>query len=290
MARILCVGNAVLDLVFTVSDHPTLDEKARASALRVEAGGNAANSARVLRLLGHEAGLGALLGDHPSGTALEEGLRRAGVDLSPCHRVSGMPPVSAILLARPGGQRTIVHHRALPEYGPEQFAALDLSRWDQVHFEARPGTGTQQMVRQARAAGRDLPISIEVEKPRPGIEEVFALAQLVLFSRGYAEGCGFCRPEDFLRKMRERVAQPALAAGWGDQGAWAIGRDGTLHHAPAVVPPQVVDTIGAGDTFNAGMIAALAESRLLPQALAAACRLAGRKVGQCGFDGLAAGW
>ena len=77
-----------------------------------------------------------------------------------------------------------------------------------------------------------------------------------------------------------------MSAAWGDQGAWAIEADGTLHHAPAVPPPAVVDTLGAGDTFNAGMIGALAAGRPLRESLAAACRLAGRKVGQVGFAGL----
>jgi sugar/nucleoside kinase (ribokinase family) len=91
MARILCVGSAVLDLVFSVPHHPAEDEELRASALRVAAGGNAANTARVLRGLGHESALASVLGDHSSGR-LEEELRSAGIDLAPCRRVSGMPP------------------------------------------------------------------------------------------------------------------------------------------------------------------------------------------------------
>ncbi len=95
MARILCVGSAVLDLVFDVPHHPAEDEELRASSLRVAAGGNAANTARVLRGLGFEVTLAAVLADHPAGAPLEEGLRRAGVDLAPCRRVTGMPPLSA---------------------------------------------------------------------------------------------------------------------------------------------------------------------------------------------------
>jgi len=74
-----------------------------------------------------------------------------------------------------------------------------------------------------------------------------------------------------------------MSAAWGDEGAWAIEADGTLYHAPAVPPPQIIDTIGAGDTFNAGMIGALAAGQSLGEALAAACLLAGKKVGQVGF-------
>ena len=163
-----------------------------------------------------------------------------------------MPPLSAILLSQPNGRRAIVHHRDTPEYGLDDFARLDLSRWRWAHFEARPGPETERMVRHAHFFRPDLLISIEVEKVRPGIEVCFPMVRLVLFSRGYVEACGFPRPEAFLREMRGRVPHTLMSAAWGDEGAWAIEADGTLHHAPAVPPPAVIDTIGAGDTFNAG--------------------------------------
>jgi ketohexokinase len=286
MARILCVGSAVLDLVFSVPHHPAEDEELRASALRVAAGGNAANTARVLRGLGHDVSLGAVLADHPAAAPLEQELRRAGVDLSPCRHLEGMPPLSAVLLSRNGGHRTIVHHRATPEYGLDDFGRLDLSRWRWVHFESRPGPETARMVRHARLFRPDLLLSIEAEKVRPGIDECFPFARLVLFSRGYAATSGFVRPESFLRGMHARAPTTLLTAAWGAEGAWGIEADGTLHHTPAVPPPQVVDTLGAGDTFNAGMIGALAAGKPLREALESACRIAGRKVGQVGLDGL----
>jgi ketohexokinase len=288
MARILCVGSAVLDLVFSVAHHPAEDEELRASSLLVTAGGNAANTARVLRGLGHEVALAAVLADNPAGAPLETCLRQAGVDLAPCRRVAGLPPLSAILLSQQNGHRTIVHHRDTPEFGLDDLATLDLSRWQWAHFEARPGPETARMVRHANLFHPDLLVSIEVEKVRPGIEVCFPMARLLLFSRDYVEACGFPRPDAFLREMRDRVPDTLMTATWGEEGAWAIEADGTLHHALAVPPPVIVDTIGAGDTFNAGMIGALTAGRSLRESLAAACRLAGKKVGQVGFGDLGA--
>lgn len=286
MTTILCVGSAVLDFVFGVSRHPAEDEEVRASSLRIAAGGNAANSARVLRALGHDVSLAAVLADHPATALLEEALRAAGVGLLPCSRLPGLPPLSAILLSEENGRRTIVHHRDTPEYGLEAFSRIDLSPFRWAHFEARPGPETARMVRHAHLSRPELPLSIEVEKARPGIEPCYPLARLVLFSRGFIEAAGFPRPEPFLREMRERVPGTLLCAAWGDAGAFAMDADRTLHHAPAARPERVVDTIGAGDTFNAGMIGGLAAGRPLSESLEAACRLAGRKVGRTGFAGL----
>jgi len=83
MARIVCVGSAVLDLVFSVSHHPAEDEELRAAALRIAPGGNAANTARVLRALGHEVSLGAVLADHAAGAPLVEAAQVEGpVDMT----------------------------------------------------------------------------------------------------------------------------------------------------------------------------------------------------------------
>jgi ketohexokinase len=61
---------------------------------------------------------------------------------------------------------------------------------------------------------------------------------------------------------------------------------GHVHHAPAVAPAEVVDTLGAGDVFNAAVIDARVRERVPQEALAAGCRLAGRKCGQQGLGGL----
>ncbi|MCT4610128.1 MAG: carbohydrate kinase [Pelagimonas sp.] len=51
----------------------------------------------------------------------------------------------------------------------------------------------------------------------------------------------------------------------GAQGAEALLADGSRHHRPAQ-KAQVVDTVGAGDTFNAGFMAQLSRDGLLSKA------------------------
>lgn len=45
-----------------------------------------------------------------------------------------------------------------------------------------------------------------------------------------------------------------LICAWAERGADALGPDGVLVHSDAFPPQSLVDTLGAGDTFNAAVI------------------------------------
>lgn len=286
MSHILAIGIATLDIVNTVDHYPVEDEELRASAQRVVPGGNAANSAWVLSQLGHRVDLAAVLAREPDGERLAGLLSARGIGLEHCAWREGRTPCSYITVNARNGSRTIVHYRDLPELDAAHLAGVPVERMDWVHLEARDGAITGAMLRTLRERLVDQPVSLEVEKERPGVDRLFGLPDVILFSRPFARGRGFESAEAFLRDMGGRCRKTILVCTWGEAGAWARDGAGRLHHAPAVAPPRVVDTLGAGDTFNAGLIHGLASGRTVPEALDFAVRLAGRKVGQAGLDGL----
>lgn len=94
-------------------------------------------------------------------------------------------------------------------------------------------------------------------------------------------------PPPFLREMHRRFPAADLVCAWGEKGAWALGRDGRESCCPAIPLAEVVDTVGAGDVFNAGIIDGLLRGLGLDKALEQATALAGKKCGQYGLDNLA---
>jgi ketohexokinase len=217
-------------------------------------------------------------------TVILEDLAHYGVNFDYCSRHPGHPPASSVMLNPSEGSRTIVHYRDLPEFAFEDFAQIDLGELDWVHFEGRNVPELKRMLHHVRAAAPELPVSLEAEKLREGIEDVLPLADLLLCSRNFASSHGFDNPWPFLAWLRDRAPQAGLVVGWGDQGAFALDRSGAECSAPTWAPGPVQDTLGAGDTFNAGMIDAFIQGAGMQEALGFACKLAGLKCGVSGFD------
>lgn len=276
MASILLVGNAVLDLINTVDHYPAEDEEMRAEAQTVRAGGNAANTAQILAQLGHKAELLALLAQDRDGDEFAARLAAAGVQLAHIVRRPGHTPVSYITHNRASGSRTIVHHRDLPELSAADFPLEAALQSDWVHFEGRNVAALQAMMAALKSAGYGGGISLEAEKPRPGLERLFGLADAVMASRPYAQASGFDSAQAFLSAQADAPA--VFTCTWGAAGAWARTAQGGLCHSPAFPPPQVRDTVGAGDAFNAGLIDSLVSDRAAQPALTKACRIASRKI------------
>lgn len=288
MARILAIGIATLDIINLVDEYPPEDAEIRALEQETRRGGNATNTLVVLSQLGHQCNWAGTLADEPDARLIRTDLARHTIDISAVELLPrGKVPTSYITLSQRTGSRTIVHYRNLPEYSFEHFRAIDLSRFDWVHFEGRNVEVTQRMLQRLKKLHPELPCSLEIEKPRPGIEQLLPYPDLLLFSRAYARSSGFQRAEGLFQHVRPQAPHAQLVCGWGDGGAYARDRDERNYHTPAFPPQRLVDTLAAGDVFNAGIIHGLVRKRTLELTLIEAARLAGRKCGQQGIDGLA---
>jgi len=285
--RILGVGTATLDIVNTVDGYPAEDAEVRALEQRISLGGNAANTLLMLRQLGHECAWAGTIADDGDSHHIRSGLQRHGVvmdDAVVCK--DGRTPTSHIFLNRQNGSRTIVHFRRLPEYSSEDFSRIDLESFDWVHFEGRNVPCLKSMLRRVRAR-EGVSCSLEIEKARDGIETLFPLASLLLFSKDYALRKGFGNAASLLSTTRDSVVGNAvMTCSWGAEGAWGVGDPGKVLHGRSPEVTQVVDTLGAGDVFNAAVIHGMLSHVNWPTLLDDACRLAARKVGQVGFEGL----
>ena len=286
MARILVTGIVARDIINTVAHYPAEDEEMRATSQEIRLGGNAANTSTVLAQHGHDVHILGAVADDSAGDALIEEMQNSHIDTRHCPRISGTTPTSYITLNQDNGSRTIVHYRDLPELSASNFPADVVSNIDWFHFEGRNVIETRKTLEAIRSKRVDQSISLEVEKYHKNIESLFELADVLLFSRDYACFQQFDNAEAFLNSIQTQIKGKILICSWGETGATGMDANGHIIQQAAWKPPRVVDTIAAGDTFNAGIIHAFTSGKTLPEALSYACELAGRKVGQSGLKNL----
>ena len=284
--RVLGVGIATLDIINNVTSYPQEDDEVRVLSQRRARGGNATNTLVVLSQQGHACSWAGVLPWEPDADLVLGDLVHYRVSTDLCSRpLQGKLPTSYIILSQATGSRTIVHYRDMPEYSFNAFDRIDLSQFDWIHFEGRNIPELAQMLEKA-ATRPGLYCSLEIEKPRQGIEELFPLADVLLFSRDYVVSQGYETAQSFLQPRSGQFNELYLA--WGELGAWSMDKAGEIYHSPAFPPQQIRDTLGAGDVFNAGVIHSRLKGSSVQEALDYACRLAGYKCGIEGFSGVVA--
>ena len=279
---VLAVGILTSDIVLDCPYYPSEDESIRASARHTRAGGNATNSLRVLAQLAASPAslhrmtvsmsLLASLGSADTTAACVESLRLYGIDTLHCpSHVEHPLPTSYIVNSQRTGSRTIVHYRGqLPELDAAHFLPLATSH-TLYHFEGRSNVAdlhtmltalTQQQPSHGSPFARWPLVSLEVEKHRDGIQTLFHLPNLLVLSRDYAISLHphALSPAHFLATLPADcplLPQPAyqlIVVCWGEQGAGVRWSDGRVCVSAAVDVEQVVDSVGAGDTFIAALL------------------------------------
>jgi len=285
MHKILAVGIATVDIINSVDHYPDEDDEVRALGQSVQRGGNASNTLVSLSAMGYQCSWAGVLADDLYATFIRDDLIANGVHVE--HAIvqkDSVSPLSCITLSQDSGKRCIVHYRDLRELSFSDFERVEVHAYDWLHFEGRNVAQTVLMLQRIRASHYRHPVSIEIEKPRQDVEQLFTFADLLIFSRVFVAHAGFDDATAFLQDMHRQYPDIELYCAWGEHGAYAIDPQGVLYHADAMQGIDVVDTVGAGDVFNAAVINAKIKQLGMQDVLQQACRLAGKKCSQYGFS------
>ncbi|MCU7837530.1 MAG: ketohexokinase [gamma proteobacterium symbiont of Taylorina sp.] len=278
MSQILCTGIATLDIVNEVADYPHEDDEIRIVSQQKRRGGNAANTAVILSQLGHQCyWAGTLIdiyaNDSDSRFIIND-LDKYHINYEHCHFLKqGKVPTSYIILSQKSGSRTITHYRDLPEYSFKSFSMINLQRFNWLHFEGRNIEQTLKMMHHSKNHHPNIPISIEIEKSREGIEELIPYADIVFFSKNYVLEQGYHTTKRFFNSRHTTYPDKTLFCAWGDAGAAAFSRQ--QYYWQNAIKIDAIDTIAAGDVFNAAIIDQQLKRQSIEKSLGNACIIAG---------------
>jgi sulfofructose kinase len=275
VARVLCVGSAVQDFVFSVNTMPTAAEKYRATGFDSMGGGPAATAAVAIARLGGEAVLASRLGNDPISSIIIDELQAYGVDCTLVKRFPNVTSPLSCVFVDAEGERLIMNYLdpEIPD-PPDWLPASLPDSIDAVLADTRWPRGALQLLEAATRAG--VPALLDADVPVPSDGALVNAATHVAFSTpGLA---GFCGIDDVSSALQSVGRQSAAwcAVTLGRRGVMYIEDSGLQRLGAYTVSAK--DTLGAGDVWHGAFALALAEGQSMHHALKFASAAAAVKV------------
>jgi sulfofructose kinase len=263
--RVVCIGIATLDAIVAVDRLPGSDERVQASDGRLAGGGIAATAAVTLARLGVPVAFIGRVGSDAAGRLIRDGLADEGVDVRGLRLDATRSPVSAILVESATGLRALAPYLGdgVPiVLGDDDLRACAGATWVHVDELGIP------VLAALETAGIHTPVSVDDGTGRPVIDfdrvALYGPTAPVLAAR-------------FPAASLEASAEACLRAGpslvvatLGADGSAAAQRsdgEGALHVRAPAFEVEAVSTLGAGDVFHGGLLAALLDDRPIGEAL-----------------------
>ncbi len=279
---VLCIGDPCADLMIEVDGWPPLGGKCTGRPLGTQAGGTASNVAcAVARLGGRAAALGPV-GDDANGALLRASFDDFGVDCRYVTNVAGQASSSVAVMLAPGGERTIVYMpmRAPPLDAAALRAAIEAAR--AVYVMPYDLDELVRIAGIARGTGALVAIDLERAVASNSVEmhRRIAQADIVFFNEdGFVAATGQQPNAGTLAALLDEGPRVVVVT-LGASGAMAADKTGFAMQPSFACP--VVDTTGAGDSFNAAWLVAFLEGEPIDRALRFACAAASFAVGSVG--------
>jgi ribokinase len=282
MARVVVVGSINMDLVTLASRFAGPGETILGERFLTVHGGKGANQAVAAARLGADVALIGALGDDAFGDQLHDGLAREGIALDHVARIADCGSGTASITVAGGENHIIVVPAANARVTPAQIerAQAALASADAILVQMEiPLESVEATLRLGQKLGRPVILNPAPAQQLP-IEWLKLARYLTPNQHELAILLGADASEDF-RALMQRAPAPVVLTR-GSDGAWYRDGGDELEHQPGF-EVNVVDTTGAGDTFNAALAVFLHEG--LPTAVRKACAAAALSVTRLGAQG-----
>jgi ribokinase len=286
MTRIVVVGSINMDLVTQAPRFAGPGETILGERFLTVPGGKGANQAVAAARLGAEVVLVGATGAAAFGQQLRQGLVAEGIDLTHTVQLEGCSSGTASITVAGGENQIIVVPAANAFVTPAQVeqAQAMVARADAVLVQMEiPLETVEATLRLGHRLG--VPVILNPAPAQKLPTDWLKLARYVTPNQHElaillgADPTEADPTEDFRDLMRRTPCPVVLTR--GAEGAWYREQGEPVHQAGFKV--DVIDSTGAGDTFNAALAVFLHEG--LPQAVRKACAAAALSVGKLGAQG-----
>jgi len=265
MRRLLCLGDLNLDVTITLED-PLAVGSDTPGSIEMHGGGSAANVAAWAARCDADVSFVGVVGDDQAADFLHEELSGNGVLVTTLHR-PGTRTRAVAAIVDVAGERSLVSdlgttlYPTVEDFDPAWFNGINWLHLTGYTFIAEYSRGFFRMIT-AEAARRGIPFSVDPSAAHL-LQAEFEPHEVLDALRGAAvlfpnrdEGeflTGISDPEEAAVSLLA-VADSAVVK-CGPDGAWIARRDMEPFHV-AAAETDFVSTLGAGDAFAGGFLAA----------------------------------
>ena len=248
------------------------------ASMALVVGGSASITAVAAARLGLRVALAAAIGDDAAGGFMLAELARAGVDTGAVAVRPQRPTGMTVALSRGDDRAILTAEGVIGTLTAADVPAELIARARHVHvssyflLERSLGPGLAALLAAARAAGASTSLDTNWDPAGAWGAAFFpdVLAQADLLLPNEAEALRMTGTTDLQAAIAHLTkAGGAVAVKLGARGALYAG--GTHRYLATPPPMSPTDTTGAGDCFNAGLLAGLLNGLEPPAALALGC-------------------
>ncbi|MEA3001338.1 MAG: hypothetical protein QOH81_126 [Sphingomonadales bacterium] len=294
---VLCIGNAIVDVIATTDDSFLEREGLAKGSMRLidadeatrlyrnmgpgreVSGGSAGNTAAGIAMLGGKAGFIGQVADDQLGDVYAHDIQSIGIEFATPRRPQAEAPTArCLVLVTPDAQRTMntflgaaqnLTVEAIDEAQVKGASILYLEGylWD----PERPRAAMVKAIDMAHATRRKVAFTLSdtfcVDRHRQGFLDLLGQGRVDILFANEAEVRALTGESDLDAAVVAAAAKvPLLVVTRSEHGALAV-EGGRRVDVPAEPVGRVVDTTGAGDLFAAGFLTGLAQGRPLEASL-----------------------
>lgn len=273
--RLLAVGAPTWDTILKVPAVVPPPAKVLAEACVEMSGGTASNGACAMARLGGRVEYWARVGDDATGARIVADLAAEGIDVATVRRVAGGRSTVSSILVDARGERLIVPcYDPHLDPDPSWLPLTTVGRFALVLVDTRWPAGAAAVLHAARA--KNVPALLDADTtPGDIMASLAPLASHVVFAEpALAAFTGVADPDAALHSAARRLGGFAGVTLGANGFRWI--ENGAVRSVPAP-RVEVIDTLGAGDTFHGAFALGLAEGMEVETAGHFACAAAALK-------------
>jgi ribokinase len=280
MVKIAVIGSSSMDLVVTSDKRPGAGETVLGTSFKTVPGGKGANQAVAAARLDADVYMIGCVGDDHYGLAILENFKQNGVDVTNVEPVTDTESGTAHIILAEGDNSIIVvkgaNDHVTPDYVGKSLAIIEQA--DMVLIQQEIPEETVEYVSE-RCKEYGVPLLLNPAPSRP-------------ISKKVIENAAYITPNEHEASVLfDGLSTMAALKQYPNKVFITEGKQGVRYfdgEKEVLVPSyevKIVDTTGAGDTFNAALAVALAEGKSITDSLRFANRAASLSVKKFGAQG-----